>query len=79
MPRYCERVPFAGGYAIICGSAPATKKATCKGCGRKRADLLCDAVVGLFGETCDADICKDCAIQRDDDLHLCPAHRDEFC
>ena len=60
-------------HVRICGRRPKLKK--CVGCREISADLLCDAPVGLFGETCDAPVCHKCATHVGHDRDLCPDHK----
>lgn len=61
------------GMAITCSRGERTKK--CKQCG-ERAELLCDFELGgtKRGKTCDAPLCRRCAIEVGPDRHLCRPH-----
>ncbi len=64
-----------GGTAHVCIRGARPKPKQCPFCKRIAADLLCDAPAGLFGETCDALICGQCATHVGPDRDLCPVHK----
>lgn len=75
MPRRCLRmaVPGGGGVAFVTVDVRAR---TCA-CGTKTTDyVLCDwPLTGKkIGKTCDAVLCKRCALHVGPNRDLCPAH-----
>lgn len=80
MPRWSETVRLpGGGTAIVChsGPRPRTRRACSCGCGRT-ATLRCDYPVpgktGTRRYTCDAYLCRQCAVAAGPDLDYCPSH-----
>ena len=61
------------GTAIVCSRGERRRK--CKTCGEP-ANLLCDYELkgDRKGKTCDAAICRRCAVEVGKDRHLCPTH-----
>ncbi|SEI69487.1 hypothetical protein SAMN05518849_101585 [Sphingobium sp. AP50] len=73
MPCQHVRLP-TGGTAIVCSSG---RRPQCA-CGQP-APLLCDwKVPARRSGTCDAPICRACAISPAPDKDLCPAHAQDF-
>ena len=73
MPCYVSDLLGSRSHICVRGSRPKPKQ--CPFCKQPTADLLCDASVGLFGETCDALICRKCATHAGPDHDLCPDHK----
>ena len=71
----CIRVDLGNGnFAIACGGRGERRPKTCQFCRSGRpAALLCDWKTS-GGATCDAAICKQCALHVADDKDLCPRH-----
>ncbi len=61
-----------GTHVHIKMAKPRPKK--CTFCGAWGAESLCDFVVGLFGETCDALMCARCRRHVHPDTDYCPKH-----
>jgi len=68
----CEHLDLGGGNrAIICG----TKAKVCRFCRKRFAKFLCDwKIPGGNGKTCDAPMCRSCAINVGPEKDLCPPH-----
>ena len=61
-----------GGHAIVCSRGKRPIK--CRQCG-KPGDLLCDfPMPKKASKTCDAPICKNCAVHISDNVDYCPTH-----
>lgn len=61
-----------GDFAIVCGGHAKTKYCACGRTG----DLLCDwKVKNKKSGTCDAPICRKCALEVGPDKHLCKEHQ----
>ena len=72
----CTHVQVGGVHAIVCSSGGrGYRPHRCSECGRAlSATLQCDWKVGE-GKTCDAWLCKLCALEVGPDKHLCRAHQ----
>ena len=87
MPRHSEivRMP-GGGTAIVCFSGRRPKTPPCACCGTGRATIQCDFPLEppaqkrlIFGDekppkTCDAYLCRSCAVRVGRDRDYCPHH-----
>jgi len=71
---YCDRIPIAGGVAIVSrgGRRPACEVVGCRG----RADFQCDYPLKgkKAGKTCDRHLCERCRISQGGDRDYCPQH-----
>ena len=73
MTRWSEVVRLEGGVtAIVCHSGPRPRSKPCKCCGT-RSNLLCDYPTGPR-RTCDAPLCRGCAVSRGPNVDYCPHH-----
>lgn len=71
MPRWSEWIRLEDGtVAIVCHSGPRSRAKPCK-CGRS-STLLCD--YPTLAGTCDAPLCRACAIPQGPDRDYCPHH-----
>lgn len=70
---HCRTFRTNGTVAIVCGARP--RKRYCRDCGAE-ASLQCDAPLRgkKSNKTCDAHICKDCAVSVGENLDLCQMH-----
>lgn len=66
----CSSVPIPGGHAIVCTRGP-TRSAKCA-CGAK-ATIACDHP-GVEDGTCDAPLCRRCAVKVGPNIDHCPEH-----
>lgn len=67
----CERMDLPGrGMAIVCTRG--VRRRACSVCGRRGAELLCDGRVPGKG-TCDAPLCRGCAVSAGAGVDHCPA------
>lgn len=77
MPRWGEWHRLPDGTVVhIDYSGPRPKAKPCKVCGRP-STLLCDYPL-LDGRSCDACLCRRCAVRIDADRDYCPSHPPEF-
>ena len=73
----CEKIPFEGGFAIICGGR--RSRVFCKFCGGS-GQFLCDAPVIRQGrqQTCDIKLCAHHRKNVAPGVDLCPAHGRQY-
>lgn len=73
MPRWSEVVQLpGGGTAFVCYSGKQRRNLPSCACGA-RSTLQCDFPL-LAGQTCDAFLCRRCAVSVGHNQHLCPVH-----
>jgi hypothetical protein len=73
MPRWSEWITLDDGTtAIVCGSGPRPRTKPCK-CGGW-STLLCDYPLSP-GKTCDAPLCRHCAVPMGRNRDWCPQHQ----
>lgn len=71
----CETVRLDNGsFAIVCGGRHRHHR--CRLCGRP-ATLQCDYPSGPGRRTCDAHLCRICAIPQADNVDWCKTHQPE--
>lgn len=70
----CEVQRQGGETLILCSRG--SRRPRCSSCGAPGAELLCDYPLKgrRTGSTCSKPICRRCAVHREPDHDLCPAH-----
>lgn len=71
----CDPIEVDGIVGVVC-SRGRRRLPPCNSCGRAGAEPLCDfPATGRFrSKTCDAAICRTCAVTVGKDRHHCPSH-----
>ena len=72
----CEPLKLGDGAAgIICSrNRRPGSRTRCAFCGTMGAGFLCDWPTGKGKKTCDAKMCRGCAVNVGDDRDYCPEH-----
>jgi len=71
----CERIPFAGGVAIVCSRGRRRQRCATPGCGGD-AVALCDFPLAgrKSGTTCSRAMCARCVRPQGESVDYCAAH-----